>query len=122
VELMTDYNDGKWHGWNGGECPVHPESVVRIRVYDPIGSNYDNNISKAKSFCWADDLDDDTIIAFRVVTPYVKQPKPREWWATGRHLHDSLAEAEAFIAKVRAESPHLDFSDHDPLHVREVQE
>jgi len=26
---MTDYNDGKIHGWNGGECPVHPESVVQ---------------------------------------------------------------------------------------------
>lgn len=25
---MTNYNDGKWHGWNGGECPVHPESIV----------------------------------------------------------------------------------------------
>jgi len=23
-----NYNDGKWHGWGGGECPVHPESVV----------------------------------------------------------------------------------------------
>ena len=24
---MVDYNDGNWHGWDGGECPVHPESV-----------------------------------------------------------------------------------------------
>lgn len=23
-----NYNDGKWHGWDGGECPVHPETVV----------------------------------------------------------------------------------------------
>ncbi len=23
---MTDYNDGKWHGWNGGECRVTPVS------------------------------------------------------------------------------------------------
>ena len=27
---MTDYNDGKWHGWNGGECPVHPESELKV--------------------------------------------------------------------------------------------
>lgn len=26
---MTDYNDGKWHGWNGGECPVHPRTVIK---------------------------------------------------------------------------------------------
>lgn len=25
---MTDYNDGNWHGWNGGECPVHPKTLV----------------------------------------------------------------------------------------------
>lgn len=27
---MTNYNDGKWHGWNGGKCPVNPESVVDV--------------------------------------------------------------------------------------------
>lgn len=26
--MTVDYNDGKIHGWNGGECPVHPETVV----------------------------------------------------------------------------------------------
>ena len=25
-----NYNDGRWHGWNGGECPVHPETVVVV--------------------------------------------------------------------------------------------
>lgn len=27
---MTDYNDGKIHGWNGGDCPVHPETEVLV--------------------------------------------------------------------------------------------
>lgn len=27
---MTDYSDGEWHGWNGGECPVRPDGVVSI--------------------------------------------------------------------------------------------
>ena len=27
---MTDYNDGNWHGWNGGECPVHPKSILDL--------------------------------------------------------------------------------------------
>jgi hypothetical protein len=112
---MNDYNDGKWHGWNGGECPVHPMSVVEVLSGILPGQRNIHN-RHAGQLVW------DCIVAFRVVTPYVEQPKPREWWATGRHLHDSLAEAEAFIAKVRAENPHLDFADHDPLHVREVLE
>ena len=31
---MTNYNDGKWHGWNGGECPVHPKSMVDAVWHD----------------------------------------------------------------------------------------
>lgn len=27
---MTNYNDGYWHVWNGGECPVHEKSRVDI--------------------------------------------------------------------------------------------
>jgi hypothetical protein len=26
------YIEGKWYGWNGGECPVHPEAVVDVAV------------------------------------------------------------------------------------------
>ena len=26
--MTKDYNDGAWHGWNGGECPVHPKTFV----------------------------------------------------------------------------------------------
>lgn len=26
---MTNWNDGTIHGWNGGDCPVHPETLVR---------------------------------------------------------------------------------------------
>lgn len=25
---MTDYNDGNWHEWAGGPCPVHPKSKI----------------------------------------------------------------------------------------------
>jgi hypothetical protein len=25
---VTNYNDGKWHAWPGGECPVHPDSEI----------------------------------------------------------------------------------------------
>ena len=25
---MDDSTAGPWIGWNGGECPVHPETIV----------------------------------------------------------------------------------------------
>jgi len=33
---MTDYNDGQIHGWNGGECPVHPKSRVEAREWSGV--------------------------------------------------------------------------------------
>ena len=32
---MEDYNDGGWHLWNGGECPVHSKTVVEAVLHDP---------------------------------------------------------------------------------------
>lgn len=68
---MTDYNDGNWHGWNGGECPVHPDTRGEFVFAD--GSIC--TIKPAGAWGW-----DDTelpIIAFRVTKPYVE---PREFW------------------------------------------
>lgn len=72
---MTDYNDGKWHGWNGGECPVHGQSVVEIayRSYDGVSIGQDKN--DAAAFEWG--CDESPIIAFRVVEPY---REPRVIW------------------------------------------
>ena len=62
---MTDYNDGKWHGWNGGECPVHPGSVVSVvfenGTQDECGATAINwNMSRYRP------------CAFRVVTRCVR--------------------------------------------------
>jgi hypothetical protein len=112
---MTDYNDGKWHGWNGGECPVHRESVVEVvtHLHGRIGE------SKALTKGWWAGHSN-PVVAFRVVTPYVEPPKPREWWATGMHLHNSRADADAFLAKVSADNPGMNFDSHAPVLVREV--
>lgn len=77
---MTDYNDGNWHGWDGGECPVHHESEIDAvwpSVMDDEKSYRDAR--KAKDFPW--------IVGgawvpflFRVTKPYVEPPKPREFW------------------------------------------
>jgi hypothetical protein len=64
---MTNFNDGNWHGWNGGECPVHPKSEVRI--WDAT-SGQDLWIP-AEAVHWA------FCGAFRVAKEY---REPREWW------------------------------------------
>lgn len=67
---MTNYNDGKWHGWNGGECPVHPETIV-------IAQHGSRETLAAKYFNWKPEGDFD-IIAFRVIKEH---KEPREFWA-----------------------------------------
>lgn len=73
-----NYNDGNWHGWAGGECPVHPESEIQaVR-----GSKQDATVVtwKAKEFqcpCWTVKGEDNSIIAFRVTREH---REPRRFW------------------------------------------
>jgi len=71
---MTDYNDGEWHGWNGGECPVHPKSVVDVKFNDG------EECEEEEAEVWDWETHFVKIIAFRVTKPYVEPPKPREFW------------------------------------------
>jgi len=68
---MTNYNDGKWHGWNGGECPVHPKTKVEacgVRWY---------GAETATDFDW-DESTEPAIVAFRVTKEH---KEPRVLWA-----------------------------------------
>jgi hypothetical protein len=68
----TNYNDGKWHGWNGGECPVHPLSVVEVATEEGL------NTDRAENWDWHTDIV--PIVAFRVVEEYMEpREEPREW-------------------------------------------
>ena len=67
---MVNYNDGKWHGWNGGECPVHPETVVEVQYNR-------RETHTAKKFVWSHSLSNADIVAFRVIKEH---REPREWW------------------------------------------
>ena len=69
--IMTNYNDGKWHGWNGGECPVHPKTVVEVLFGDGSGAGEKEN---ASSFGW---MVHPIPVAFRVVKEH---KEPREFW------------------------------------------
>ena len=69
---MNDYNDGQVWGWNGGECPVHPKTEVRV-WFRGKGSG----TSLASGFRWnRADLGGD-ITAFQVVKAYVE---PKTIW------------------------------------------
>lgn len=89
--MKKDWNDGTIHGWNGGDCPVHPETVVELFFRGQIPSDE----------CVADDLEwyhgkiASDIIAFRVVKAYVE---PKVIWvneeADGIHVaYDSEEKA-----------------------------
>ena len=70
---MTDYNDGKWHGWNGGECPVHEDTDIEvIHTGTGVPSAVQKHIAVGQDW--------DNVIAFRVVTPYVEPVPKLECW------------------------------------------
>jgi len=73
---MTDYNDGKWHVWDGKKCPVHGDSQVDI-IWPSIMANGGHTVRRlsqlAKYFFW-----DTSVVGvpyiFRVVKAY-SEPK-----------------------------------------------
>jgi hypothetical protein len=72
---MTDYNDGSWHGWNGGECPVHPDSEVEAMYISASQIAVIHDKRRARRFVW--DAPVSSVIAFRVTKPY---REPRVIW------------------------------------------
>jgi hypothetical protein len=97
---MVNYNDGNWHGWNGGECPVHPKSLLEVIYLDNGLSCIDDAFSGACDFSAGAEL---PIIAFRVIKEY---REPREWWID--------PEGRAFAGEELCPKPYI--------HVREVLE
>ena len=69
--MMTNYNDGEWHAWGGGECPVHPKSHIDIVTISAL--QIFNR--KARITDW----DSDNPFLFRVVKEH---KEPSELWAT----------------------------------------
>ena len=116
---MTNYNDGNWHGWNGEECPVHPESYVQGLYLRDGKPTHDSPVTDyASQFDWKRDHAN-TLVAFRVLKEH---REPREWWAFGAHLRDTLADAETFRAEVHRANPDMGFMITPIIHVREVLE
>lgn len=87
--MMTDYNDGKWHGWNGGECPVAPNTMVNVAYYYGTTCIYDT-IWGAGKLSWSHLEMGGDIVAFRVIR------EPRDFWLIGHAARDTEAEAIAY--------------------------
>ena len=68
------YVEGQWYGCNGGECPVHPETVVDV-IRKPAKNSLVNlyESRRAGGWYWKGDAAA-PIIAFRVVKHHV-EPK-----------------------------------------------
>lgn len=81
------YIEGQWYGWNGGECPVHPQTVVDVVVGSTKGiiNLYESRL--ADNFCWSND-NLGPIIAFRVVKHYVE---PKVVWVNETSRYGWLA-------------------------------
>jgi len=98
--MMTDYNDGNWHPWNGGECPVHPKSLVVVMVRDGMVSP---ERQPARAYKWDEDHTG-TIVAFRVVKEH---KEPREYWVSRLTSIAYISYREALY-----EGCHPEFLDH----------
>ena len=112
---MADYSDGKWHGWNGGECPVHPRSEVDVLNPDDL-RDHDCPVGYFDS---AGDVDWALPLLFRVTKPY---REPREWWAVGLTLHETKERADDFLRRLIRDNPQGGFAEWRVIHVREVLE
>lgn len=95
--MAVNYNDGKWHGWNGGECPLHPETVVEVVSIHGSDGGCAKNMEP-----WGNERGASPVVAFRVIKEH---REPRDFWI----------EVESGVATTRP-----DHSSFFYTHVREV--
>ncbi len=107
---MTDYNDGKIHGWNGGDCPVHPETVVRVWL-----RNGEIQDRIAYGLTWGHLKSCSDIIAFQVVEAYAE---PKVIWLV-RNVADDII---WLIAKDEADAWRFAGEDPENRRVEKYQE
>ena len=87
---MSEYNNGQIWGWNGGDCPVHPETLVK--TWRRLGGCEPN--LPAKKMEWGHLKHCGDIIAFQVVKVHTE---PKVIWvneyADGVHIAFETKEA-----------------------------
>lgn len=69
---MTEYVTGQIYGWNGGECPVHPET--QLKIWTRNGLVDPDAITYAECCVWKHMETGYDIVCFQVVKLYA-EPK-----------------------------------------------
>jgi hypothetical protein len=95
--MIDKCETGVIYGWNGGDCPVHPETKVRTWRRN-LGSSI---CCKAKDTPWLHTYADGDVIAFQVVKAYVE---PKVIWvneyADGQYgAHNTKEKAERYHSR-----------------------
>lgn len=106
---MTNYNDGRWYGWNGGNGPLHPKTLVDVRYSDTKCVVPVEEAGDPRTVRWTYKWGGAVIVAFRVVKEY---REPREFWIINGC---SVCETEEHAKRAS-------YSDDEVIHVREVLE
>lgn len=96
------YEENTWYGWNGGECPVHPETVVDVVGFPGLCPRDKASIYNCTSM-------DSPIVAFRVIKEH---KEPREFWLISGVTFSTIERAIEFSKNSTGEI----------IHVREVIE
>lgn len=93
--MMTEYVTGQIYGWNGGECPVHPETII-VTWHRGGHSGGITQRTKAGKYWWYHRESIGDIIAFKVIKPYVelKTIWVNEYRDGSMYVHHSKKDAE----------------------------
>ena len=96
---MTEYVTGQIYGWNGGECPVHPETKIKIWTRNAlVCSGVDTD---AGSCSWKHINAGSDLVCFQVITPYAE---PKVIWVNEYCDGSGIAYATEEVAKAYAQT------------------
>ena len=112
---MTNYNDGNWHGWNGGECPVHPKSIVEAVWHDPKANRAGVSRQRPAREEVGPTLAWQHVVKFRVIKEH---REPREFWLVPNSGDIMWVYSDQIRAKLIADG----YGSGEVIHVREVLE
>jgi hypothetical protein len=108
---MTDTYDKEnfWFGWNGGECPLHPETEVffAFRDYDDRMEVFEGFAKRAPWQCPG---------GFRITKLYREPRKAREWWI---NVYPDDLDSCSYTTREKADQEHAS-NRIECIHVREV--
>jgi hypothetical protein len=114
--MTNDYSkENYWYAHNGGPCPAHPETVIRV-----LHENGQDWTDKVKNLQWGWGVDDQprTVAAWMITRLYVEPRKAREWWVN--RYYGSPNDDTLFASRAEADSAALDENRIECVHVREV--